>query len=111
VEERSLEDPGRAAAIGAFVWLGLGGSPDHGLIVQRLGNARFAVRSMRGRPDDDVRVWLREETRSGALRENAACLSIIEERESLRAWVTAEYLRRHPSRAPQLADLTAILTA
>jgi hypothetical protein len=79
--------------------------------VQRLGNARFAVRSMRGRPDEDVRAWLREEARSGALRENAACLSIIEERRSLRAWVTAEYVRRHPSRAPHLADLTAVLIA
>ncbi|MFG2043811.1 hypothetical protein [Dactylosporangium sp. NPDC048998] len=106
-----LEDRRRSAAIRAFIWLGLEGPPDPGLIVKRLGNARFAVRSLRGRPDDALQVWLREETHSGALRENAACLAVIEERESLRAWATAEYLRRHPSRALQLADLAAVLAA
>jgi hypothetical protein len=42
---------------------------------------------------------------------NAACLTVMEERESLRAWATDEYLRRHPSRASQLANLAAVLAA
>jgi hypothetical protein len=42
---------------------------------------------------------------------NAACLTVMEERESLRAGATDEYLRRHPSRASQLANLAAVLAA
>ncbi|MEV0133272.1 hypothetical protein AB0H83_33010 [Dactylosporangium sp. NPDC050688] len=114
MEERPTAEPEerqRSAAIGAFAWVGLEGLPDRGLVVQRLGNARRTVRSMQRRSDDDVLMWLHDEARSGALRENAACLALIEERPAVRDLVIADYLCRHPSRGLQLNELVAILAA
>jgi hypothetical protein len=95
----------RREALVAFLWAGMSGTPDKGVIVERLADARRAVvmHHERGLPPDR---WLADEVRVRGIRENAAVLAALE----VPAWreQAAEiYRREHPDRVTVLDEFLA----
>jgi hypothetical protein len=102
-----VADKRRAAALVAFLGVGMHSPPSSALLLSALADARrsVAMHQARGQPVDG---WLAGEVRLRGIRENAAVLAVLELPER-REEAAQAYRQQHPDRAGVLSQLLEVL--